>query len=145
MDWKAPYPSKIVTKPYSSDYKVTKFQKYEDWSDNSKEHFMHFLESVGRHSDNTEIYLEEFSKSLSARIYTWYFGLKLCDWMHILCLFNAKVFYTEVRFTLARLDHTRHHSNGDLEVYARRFCENTLEFCVSVSNEMLVSVCLHEE
>lgn len=92
MNWKPPYPSKLITKPYSLDYKVLKFQKYDCRNGNAKDHATRFLESMGYHSNNMDLCLEEFFKSLTNG-YTWYIGLKpgtVRNWTHLLPLFNAK-------------------------------------------------------
>lgn len=55
MEWKSSYPVEVISEPYSSDYKIQKFQKYDGRSDTSKEHVMLFLESLGHYSDNESL------------------------------------------------------------------------------------------
>lgn len=74
---------------------------------------------MGPDAHNTELYLKEFSKSLTDRTYTWYINLKLGavqDWGHLMSYFNSKFFYAEARLTLAELSCSRQYSGEDLNV-----------------------------
>lgn len=68
---------------------------------------MHFLESMGRQSNNKSLCVKEFSKFLTDRAYTWYASLKpsmVHDLLHFVSHFNSKFFHTEARYTLSNLD-----------------------------------------
>lgn len=89
LDWKPPYLVKVVAMPYPPEYKVLKFQKFDGWKSKTK-HVVRFLNSM-RAVLCIDLYLEEFSKYLTDRVYTWYVNLKsrtVHDWSHLVSLFN---------------------------------------------------------
>lgn len=57
LAWKPQYRVEVVVEPYPSDYKVSKFQKYDGREGNSREHCVRFLESMGHHYHNTNLLL----------------------------------------------------------------------------------------
>lgn len=82
----------------SSEYKVHKFQKFNGWERNTKEHLARFLDFIGGYASDAE-----FSKSLIDRAYTWYLSLKkgsIQDW-HIWSPPSTPNFFTEEKYTLA--------------------------------------------
>lgn len=44
LDLKATLPFEVAAKPYPSKYKVPKFQKYNGWKGNKKDHIVRFLD-----------------------------------------------------------------------------------------------------
>lgn len=67
---------------------------------------LRFLESMGRHSDDTDHCLKELSKSLTDWVYIWSANVKLGrvrDWTHLVSQFNSKFFYAEARSTHVEL------------------------------------------
>lgn len=43
---------------------------------NTKKHVVRFIDSMGPYAHNTDLFLREFSKFLTDRVYTWYINLK---------------------------------------------------------------------
>lgn len=65
MDLKAPYLEKVLEKDFPADYKVPKFQKFDNRKGNTKEHLSRFLDSLGNYAKAPKLYIREFSKSLT--------------------------------------------------------------------------------
>lgn len=59
LDWKPPYLAEPAGKPYISEYKVPKFQKYDDLKENTKEHVLEFLDFMGPYAHNTNLCLKQ--------------------------------------------------------------------------------------
>lgn len=146
LDLKPPYPEKVLEKDFSAEYKVSKFQKFDGRKGNTKEHVSRFLDSLGKYAKDPELYLREFSKSLTDRAYTWYLNLKLGtiqDWDHMVATFNTKFFFAEAKYTLAEWGRTRQYAGEDLDLYVKRFHDKALDCIDPVEEEILVDVCLH--
>ncbi|OMO70024.1 hypothetical protein CCACVL1_19141 [Corchorus capsularis] len=62
-----PDPKYLVDKPYSPNYEASTFQLYDGRKGNAVEHVSKFLDAMGTHSMNPELFLREFSKSLTRR------------------------------------------------------------------------------
>lgn len=73
-------------------------QSFDSIRGNTKEHVVHLLDSIGAHAYDVDLYMREFSKSLTRRAYTSYVNLKSSSVMTgqcLLSLFNTKVFYAK--------------------------------------------------
>lgn len=70
LDLKPPYLEKVAEKELPGDYKVPTFQKFDGWKGITKEHVSRFLDSMGKHAKDSKLYLSDFSKSLTDRVYT---------------------------------------------------------------------------
>lgn len=46
LDWEPPYPPEVAAKPYPPEYKVPKFQKYDEQKGNIWEHVLCFLNTL---------------------------------------------------------------------------------------------------
>lgn len=69
-----------------------------------KRHVVRFLDLMVAHSHDAHLCMRNFFKSLTDRAYNWYVNLKIGsthDQEHLFSLFNTKVLYTIVKFTLA--------------------------------------------
>lgn len=69
LDWR-PYPAEVAKKPYLSDYKIPKFQKYDRQKSITKEHVVGFLEFMGPYAHDANLCLKGLSKSLMNRANT---------------------------------------------------------------------------
>lgn len=146
LEWKPLYPVEMDAMPYPSDYEVPMFQKCDSRKGNTREHVVCFLDSMVSCAHNTNLYLKEFSKSLSDRAHTCYINLKprtVCNWAHLVSHFNSKLFYVEAKFSLIELFHARQYSNKGLGVYLIRFHKKALDCCDSLDEELVVNVCSH--
>lgn len=65
LDLKPPYSDKVAENDFPTEYKVTKFQKFDGRKANTKEHIAHFLDSMGKYAKDQELCLREFSKFLT--------------------------------------------------------------------------------
>lgn len=86
INLKPHYPVEVTIMPYPWEYKVPKFQKLDGQKGKTKEHVVRFFGSMGFHAHDTDLFLGEFSKSLTDRAYTRYINLKPCmvhDWEHL--------------------------------------------------------------
>lgn len=137
LDWKPPYPVDVIAKPYPLDYKVPKFQKYDSWSGNSKEHAMYFFD-LWTTTPTILIFASKNSQSLwqTRRI------TGTPTWNQTSYVIGRSSQH-QTRFTLVELGRTRQYSNEYLNVYVRRFHEKALDCCDLVDEEMHVDVCLH--
>lgn len=82
-----PYTIEVVAKPYHPKYKLPKFQKFDRWKGNTREHVIRFLDSIGSHAQNVDLCLREFLKSLTDKVYTCHVNLKpgmVHDWKHFI-------------------------------------------------------------
>lgn len=146
LDLKPPYPEKVAEKDFPTEYKVPKFQKFDGRKVNMKEHVSRFLDSLGKYEKYPELWLREFSKSLTYRAYTWYLSLKpgtIQDWEDMVGAFNTKFFFAEAKYTLVELGRTRQYAGEGLDLYVKRFHDKALDCVDRVDEEVLVNVCLH--
>lgn len=135
----------MAEKEFRAEYKVPKFQKFNDRKGNTKEHVSHFLDSMGNYATGPELCLLEFSRPLMNRAYTWYLSIKIGtiqDWEHTIATFNIKFFFIEAKYTLVELGRTRQYAGEDLDLYVKRFHDKVLD-CVNQVEEVLVTVFLH--
>ena len=72
-----PYPAELLSKPYPKKYETPTFTLYDGTKGNVIEHVNKFLDSMGPFAGNGDLYLREFSKSLTDRAYTWCSTLQL--------------------------------------------------------------------
>lgn len=66
---KPPYWIKVAAKSYPIMYTLPKFQKFDDFNDNTKEHIIRFLDFMSAHAHDTDILLKGIFKSLTDRTY----------------------------------------------------------------------------
>lgn len=121
---KPTYCANIATKPYPSEYKVPNLRSLT--TGRATPGSTCSLDSMGPHAHFANLYLKEFSKSLTDRTYTWYVNLKpgtVHDGEHLISLFNTNFFFAEAKFTLAELGSTPQHSDEDHDIHVRRFHE----------------------
>lgn len=65
------------------------------------------------------------------------------DWEHMVATFKTKLFFAEVKYTLAELGCTQQYAGKDLDLYVKRFHDKALDYVDPVDEEILVNVCLH--
>ena len=65
-----PYPTELLSKPYSEKYETPTFFFYDGRKGNAIEHVNKFLDSMRPFVGNGDLCLREFSKSLTNRAYT---------------------------------------------------------------------------
>ena len=71
-----PYPLKVLSKPYPERYESRAFAQYDGRKGSAIEHASKFIDTLGPYAADEDLCLQEFSKSLCDRAYTWYIGLK---------------------------------------------------------------------
>lgn len=106
LDLKPPYAVEVAIDPYSVRYVTPLFQKFDSRRENTREHVVRFLNSIGSHAHYVDLCMRELSKFLMDRAYIWYVNLKLgtiYDWEYLLSLFNTKFSCVEANITLAKL------------------------------------------
>ena len=100
------YPLRVLSKPYPERYELRAFTQYDGRKGSAVEHVTKFIDTLGLYATNEDLCLREFSKSLCARAYTWYIGLKLGSiptWDDMVDVFCTKYFHGEKTITLAAL------------------------------------------
>ena len=74
------------------------------------EHVSKYIDTFGPYAANEDLCLQEFSKLLCDRVYTWYIGLKpgsMTTWDDMVDIFCTKYFHGEETITLATLQATK--------------------------------------
>ena len=71
------YPLGILCKSYPNRYKPRTFAQYDGRRGSVVEHISKFIDTLGPYAADEDLGLQEFSKSLCDRAYTWYTSLKL--------------------------------------------------------------------
>ena len=66
------YLVELLGKPYLEKYETPTFALYDGRKGNAMEHVSKFMNSIGPFVGDRELFLREFSKSLTDRAYTWY-------------------------------------------------------------------------
>lgn len=67
LNLKPPYLNKVAEKKLLAEY--AKFQKLDGRKRNTEEHVSRFLDSMEKYAKDPELYLREFTKSLTDRAY----------------------------------------------------------------------------
>lgn len=95
----------MVTKPYPVEYEVR--NSTSSMAVEATQGSMSYSSLILRACAHvSELYMREFSKSLTDRAYTWYVNLRASsvhDWEHLVSLYNVKFFYVEAKFSLSEL------------------------------------------
>ena len=76
---KPPYPLRVLSKPYPERYEPRAFAQYDGRKGSAVEHVSKFIDTLGLYAADKDLCLQEFSKSLCDRAYTWYIDLKRQD------------------------------------------------------------------
>ncbi|PON46361.1 hypothetical protein TorRG33x02_326100, partial [Trema orientale] len=75
IDFRPPYPSHILSKPYPKDYINPRFRTFDGRTGNAKKHVVGFIDDLGVYAGDEELRIREFSKSLTGRAYDWFVDL----------------------------------------------------------------------
>ena len=67
-----PYPIELLKEPYPKKYDTPTFALFDGRKGSAMEHINKFLDSISPFTAHGDLYLQEFSKSLVDRTYTWY-------------------------------------------------------------------------
>ena len=70
IDTRPPYLEEIVGKPYPANYTPLIFLKYNGIMGNIREHIRRNVDALTTHSQDHELRLREFSKSLESKAFT---------------------------------------------------------------------------
>lgn len=104
-----------------------------------------FIDTLGPYIVVENLCLQEFSKSLCDRAYTWYIGLKLGSisiWDDMVDVFCSKYFHGEETITLATLKGTKQRNGEDLMEYIKRFRDIDLDCYDYYEVRTLVEMCM---
>ena len=104
-----------------------------------------FINTLGPYTVDEDLCLQEFSKSLCDRVYTWYTGLKpglIPTWDDMVDVFCTKYFHGEETVMLATLQVTKQRSGEDLMEYIKRFRDIALECYDHCEEKTLVEMCM---
>ncbi|XP_058202966.1 uncharacterized protein LOC131317427 [Rhododendron vialii] len=125
-----PYPIAVASMPYPEGYTVPKFIRFDRRKGNTKEHVIHFVDSLDIHSGDRNLRLREFSKSLTDKAYSWYANLasnSVLSWEDMVKNFYSKFFYVEDRLTTLQLIKVTQRPSEALNAYVRRFHELSVD------------------
>ena len=140
-----PYPLRVLSKPYPERYELRAFTQYDGQKGSAVKHVSKFIDTLGLYATNEDLCLREFSKSLCARAYTWYIGLKLGSiptWDDMVDVFCTKYFHGEKTITLATLQVTKQRNGEDLMEYIKRFKDIALDCYDHCEERTLVEMCM---
>ena len=125
-----PYPLRVLSKPYPERYEPRVFAQYDGRKGSAVEHISKFIDTLGPYTTDEDLCLQEFSKSLCDRAYTWYIGLKpgsIPTWDDMVDVFCTKYFHEEETVTLTTLQVTKQKNGEDLMEYIKRFRDIALD------------------
>ena len=109
------------------------------------EHVSKFIDTLDPYAIDEDLCLQEFSKSLCDRAYTWYIGLKLRSiptWDDMVDVFCTKYFHGEETVTLATLQATKQRNGEDLMECIKRFRDIALDCYDDYEERTLVEMCM---
>ena len=110
IDTWPPYPEEMTRKPYPTNYTPLIFPKYDGMIGNGRWHIKRYVDALTAHSNDRELRLKEFSKSLEGRAFTWYTSLLprlvLC-WNDMAIQFMKKFFALDKKLILLDLHQER--------------------------------------
>uniref|UniRef100_A0A2N9H877 Integrase catalytic domain-containing protein n=1 Tax=Fagus sylvatica TaxID=28930 RepID=A0A2N9H877_FAGSY len=138
---KPPYPKELLKEPYPEKYDTPNFSLFDGRKGSAVEHISKFLDSMGPFAGNGGLCLQEFSKSLIDRAYTWYAMLpeeSIRDWEDMVESFCSKYFHVEEKITLFNLHSTKQLPGEDLLKYIHRFRDISLDCHVKYEESELV-------
>nr|POE54710.1 hypothetical protein CFP56_27787 [Quercus suber]POF20750.1 hypothetical protein CFP56_65278 [Quercus suber] len=69
------YPEEVTRKPYPTNYTSLIFPKYDGMIGNAREHIRRYVDALTSNSNDRDLRLTKFSKSLEGRAFTWYTSL----------------------------------------------------------------------
>ena len=101
-----PYPLRVLSKPYPERYEPPIFAQYNRRKGSAIEHVSKFIDTFSPYAADEDLCLQEFSKSLCDRAYTWYISLKpgsIPTWDDMVDVFCTKYFHGEDIVTFATL------------------------------------------
>ena len=104
-----------------------------------------FIDNLGPYAADEDLCLQEFSKSLCDRAYTWYIGLKpgsILTWDDMVDVFCTKYFRGGETVTLATLQATKQRNGEDLMEYIKRFRDIALDCYDHCEERTLVEMCM---
>nr|POF20749.1 hypothetical protein CFP56_65277 [Quercus suber] len=104
------YPEEMTRKPYPTNYTPPIFPKYNGMIRNAKEHIRRYVDTMIAYSNDRELRLREFSKSLEGCAFTWYTSLfprSVLSWNDMAIQFMKKFFALDEKLTLLDLQQER--------------------------------------
>ena len=142
---KPPYPIELLKEPYQGKYDTSTFALFDGRKGSAIEHISKFLNSMGPFVAHGELCLQEFSKSLVDRAYTWYTMLSpgsIRTWEDMVEGFYSKYFHAEEKITLVNFHSTKQQIGEDLVKYIHRFRDAFLDCHVKYQEGELIEVCI---
>ena len=104
-----------------------------------------FIDTLGPYVADEDLCLQEFSKSLCDRAYTWYIDLKsrsIPTWDDMVDVFCTKYLHGEKTVMLAILQATKQRNGEDLMEYIKRFRDIALDCYDHCEERKLVEMCM---
>jgi hypothetical protein len=95
-----------LKKPYPEKYDTHTFALFDGRKGSVMKHISKFLDSMGPFAAHGDLCLQEFSKSLVDKAYTWYTVLpsgSIRTWEDMVESFCSKYFHVEEKITLVNL------------------------------------------
>uniref|UniRef100_A0A2N9FRU5 Retrotransposon gag domain-containing protein n=1 Tax=Fagus sylvatica TaxID=28930 RepID=A0A2N9FRU5_FAGSY len=142
---KPPYPIELLKEPYPEKYDTPTFALFDGRKGSAIEHISKFLDSMGPFAAHGELCLQEFSKSLVDKAYSWYTVLppgSIRTWEDMVESFYIKYFHAEEKITLVNLHSTKQQIGEDLVKYIHYFRDVSLDCHVKYQEGELVEVCI---
>ena len=140
-----PYLLRILNKPNPKRFEPRTFAQYDGRKGSDVEHASKFIDTLSPYAVDDDLCLQEFSKSLCDRVYTWYTGLKpgsILTWDDMVDMFCTKYFHREEIEMLATLQGTKQKNSKDLMEYIKRFKDIALDCYDHYEEKTLVEICM---
>jgi hypothetical protein len=130
---------------YPNKYVAPTFSRFNGCKGSALVHVRKFIDSMDPYAGNGDLCLQEFSKSLDDRTYTWYTTLppgSVRSWDDMVEMFYGKYFQVEEKITLVNLHSTKQRNGEDLLGYIHRFRDISLDCYANYEESELVGFCI---
>ncbi|XP_057756012.1 uncharacterized protein LOC130975208 [Arachis stenosperma] len=139
-----PFEHHILAKSYSKGYQPPTFRNF-DGNGSAKEHILSFLDDLGVFRNHQELKIEEFSKSLTERTFTWYFKLKASSintWEQLVTEFCNKFLEEEPSMHIMDLGRVKQRQEEGLVAFVKRYRDQALLCIDTLLEPQLVYECI---
>ncbi|KAJ1377126.1 Ribonuclease H domain [Sesbania bispinosa] len=144
FDLEPPLSEAVMMIPYPQGYQPPTFRKF-DGTGSAREHIMSFLDDLGVYRSSKSLRLEEFSKSLAGRAFTWYAKLKphsIETWESLVTEFCGKFLEEEGAIHIMDLGRIKQKAGEGLITFIKRYRDRTLQCKETLPEADLVYGCI---
>lgn len=139
------FSTELLNKSYPKGYESLKFNPYDGRKGSTMEHIGRFVDTIGPHARDKELFLREFAKSLVDRAYTWYTTLRpwsIRNWDDMIEKFCAKYYLREDKVTFSNLQVVKQRVEEDPLQVIKRFEDVSLNCYGEHEERELIETCI---